>query len=50
MSWKENGLFVFLDIVCLWNLKLALESILALSISALKMESSFRQSFRQTGQ
>lgn len=31
----------FLDIICLWNLKLALESILALSISALKMESSF---------
>lgn len=28
----------FLNIVCLWNLKLALESILALSISALKME------------
>lgn len=28
----------FSNIVCLWNLKLALESILALSISALKME------------
>lgn len=28
----------FSNIVCLWNFKLALESILALSISALKME------------
>lgn len=28
----------FLDIVRIWNVKLALESILALSISALKME------------
>lgn len=31
----------FSNIVCLWNIKLALESILALSISALKMESCF---------
>lgn len=36
-EWKGKQTSCFLNIVCLWNLKLALESILALSISALKM-------------
>lgn len=35
MSWKQTSCFLN---IFLWNLKLALESILALSISALKME------------
>lgn len=37
-KWKGKQTSCFLNIVCLWNLKLALESILALSISALKTE------------